>query len=199
MAVDDIVGCRVVGRYMDQNIVNTFHYQIINQAAGEDAILQALSDAWETTNKSDWLARHSDDYSLIGVRAFGVTGVNKVPGITHIDDPGDVVEPEALSPICRTITLYTESDNHRRRGRVMLSGSTAGMFDPSDGTVTLVEIAALVPLAILLTTLLTSGGNSFQPGLPPSGELPWEPYTGYKARLTPSVIRSRRVRGLMIG
>jgi len=199
MAVDDIVGVRIVGRYQQQNIVNTMHYKIIAQAVSEALVLQFLSDLWETSHKTAWLALHIDTYSLMGIRAFNKVGVNKKPGITHIDEAGGVALDEAPSPLCRTITLYTESDNYRRRGRLMLSGSNVSDFDDEDGAVTGSVIGSLQAFGSDVVENIDAGGTEFQPGLPPTDVLPWEPFTSALGRATPSLVRSRRVRGFSIG
>lgn len=199
MAVDDIIGIQIHGRYQQQNIVNLIHYQITEQTFDEMTILGNLCVAWETANKTAWLARHIDTYSLMGLKAFSLTGDNKLPGIRHIDEAGAVVGTEAPSPLCRTLTLYTGSDNYRRRGRVMLSGSADTMFNDDDGAVTDAELTALVTLGTALLDDVGSGGNVCVPGLAPNGILPYERYIGVLARKTPALIRSRRVRGFSIG
>ena len=74
MAVDDVVVLRAVGRYQSQNVVNTMHYKITAQTSTELAILASLTLAWDTDIRLEWLARHSDEYTLIGLKAFRVTG-----------------------------------------------------------------------------------------------------------------------------
>lgn len=199
MAVDDIVGIRIVGRFQSQNIVQTMHFKIITQDSMESTVLKALGDLWETTHKTAWLALHCDTYSLMGIRGFNKVGVNKRPGITHIDDPGVVALDELASPVCRTITLYTESDNYRRRGRLMLSGGTVNDLDVADGSVSGSMQAALTSLGSALIDNLVYAGDEFQPGLAPTALLPFEPFTSALGRLTPSLVRSRRVRAFLIG
>lgn len=199
MAVDDIVGIRVVGQYQGQNIVQVMHYKILAQTDDDHTVLTTLAVQWLADFDTAWLTVHSDQYFLIGVRTFSLTGANKKPGIVSDGSAGAVVGDETPSPVCRTITLYTDSDNFRRRGRLMFSGSVNAMFNVGDGAVTAAQIAALESLGASLIQQVTSAGNEFQPGLAPSGVLPFEPITAQKARKTPSVIRSRRVRGFLIG
>lgn len=199
MAVDDIVGLQICGRYQQQNIVNTIHFKLNEQVSDEHDILDSLCAAWEAANKVPWLARHMDTYSLMGLKGFSLTGDNKKPGIVHIDEPGVIVTGECSSALCRTITLYTDSDNYRRRGRVMLSGSSADHFNNDDGAVTDAELVLMAVLAPYLVADLSAGGDTAEPGLAPTVTLPWERFTGTQARKTPAVIRSRRVRGFSIG
>jgi hypothetical protein len=199
MAIGDIVGIRIVGRFQQQNIVHTMHYKIIAQAVSEALVLGFLSDLWETEFKTDWLAMHVDTYKLMGIRAFGKVGVNKQPGITHIDEAGGVALDESPSPLCRTITLYTESDNYRRRGRLMLSGCTVSDFDAADGAVSGSMLGTMQAFGTAVIANIDAGGTEFQPGLAPTDVLPFEPFTSAMARKTPSVVRSRRVRGFSIG
>lgn len=199
MAVDDIIGIQIHGRYQMQNIVNTIHYKITEQGSTEEHILQNTVDNWHFQNTAGWLARHIDTYSLMGLKAFSVTGDNKRPGIAHIDDPGVVTGTEVPSPVCRVITLYTDSDNYRRRGRVMLSGSETLQFMDADGSVTPAEIVLLQVLGVLLIADVEGGGDIVQPGLKPTELLPFEPFVSQLGRKTPSLIRSRRVRSFGIG
>lgn len=199
MAIDDIVGVHVVGRYQAQNIVNTLHYKIVGQTVTDHQILDLLCQAWDNTITAAWLARHIDSYELVGLRAFSKSGDNKRPGILAIGDPGVVTGVECPSPVCRVITMYTDSANYRRHGRLQLSGCDTLMFNDADGAVTTTEITALGTLADLLIDTLVQDEESFAPVLPPSGELLVEPITAVLVRKTPSLIRSRRVRGFSIG
>lgn len=199
MAVDDIVGVRVVGRYQSQNIVNTLHYKITAQTATEHEILQLLCAAWDATLSTQWVNRHIDTYELIGIKAFSKTGDNKRPGILDIGDAGAVVGEEVPSPICRVITLYTDSDNYRRHGRVMLSGGAVSMFNTDDGAVTAAEVTALETLADLLIDPITFDEEGVTPVIPPTDLLAVENITAALPRKTPACIRSRRVRGFSIG
>lgn len=199
MAVDDVVGIKVVGRYQEQNIVSTLHFQITAQTVTDHQILQLMATAWDAAMTTLWVARHIDSYSLIGVKAFSLTGNNKRPGIEVIDTPGGVVGIETPSSICRVITLYTDSDNYRRRGRVMLSGCDTTMFNTDDGAVTAAERLALATLADALLDPIVSDEESMTPVIPATDVLPVEPITATLSRVTPANIRSRRVRGFSIG
>lgn len=203
MAENDVVGLRITGRFQSQNIVHTLHYQITAQTSDDHEVLQNLCDGWDTKFTSAWVARHCDGYLLIGCKGFGKTGNNKRPGFANIETAGSVVAGEVPSPVCRTITLYTDSDNHWRRGRLMLSGCSEDMFNDNDGGVTDVEQTALLTLAGLLLETITESGDTFQPVLPAGvgvgGEYPVENITSYLIRRTPACIRSRRVRGFSVG
>lgn len=199
MAQDDIIGLSIIGRYQDQNISNTIHYRIADQADTENDVLTTLCVDWQTTLKIPWLAVHNAAYSLMGLKAFNVLGANKIPGIEHIDDPGTVVGDPMPSPLCRVITMYTDSDNYRRRGRIMISGGSLAEFDDEDGAVLPAAITALETLGALLLQPLSYAGNTFIPGLRGRGEMLYYPFTGMKGRKTPALISSRRVRGFSIG
>lgn len=199
MAVDDIVGVRVVGRYQSQNIVTTLHYKITAQTVAEHQFLQLLTNAWDTNLSAMWAARHIDTYELVGVKGFSKSGQNKRPGITDIGTSGSVVGSEVPSLICRVITLYTDSSNYRRHGRVMLSGCDTTMFNDDDGAVTSAEITALATLADELIDPITFDEQSVTPVIPPTDVLPVEEITASLVRKTPACIRSRRVRGFSIG
>lgn len=199
MAEDDTVGLHVVGRYQAQNIVSTLHFKITAQTVTEHQILQLLAGAWVDELEALWVAAHIDTYELVGVKMFSVTGDNKRPGIVAVGTAGTVVGSEVPSPICRVITLYTNSANFRRRGRVQLSGCDTTMFNDTDGAVTAAEILALASLADALIDPIAIDEESMAPVLPPRGELPVEPITAALVRKTPACIRSRRVRGFSIG
>lgn len=199
MAVDDIVGLRIVGRYQSQNIVNTLHFKITGQTGDDHDVLGDLTTAWGVTNQSQWLGMHSANYELVGLRGFSLTGANKVPGITEVGSPGTVVGTEVPAGICRVVTLYTDSSNYRRRGRIMLSGSVAEDFEEDDGSVDPTVRGFMASLGTALIQSIASAGSVFQPGLAPHGVLPFEEFTDVQARKTPALIRSRRIRGFLIG
>lgn len=202
MAVLDIIGLQIHGRYQNQNIVNTIHYQITEQVSNENDVLQQLVDNWVFINRGAWIGRHIDTYTLMGLKGFSVTGDNKRPGIAHIADAGLVTGTEVPSPVCRVLTLYTNSDNYRRRGRVMLSGSETLQFEDSDGSVTAAEIVLMEVLGASLIVDIDGEGDNAQPGLAPVAgppALPFEAFTSVLGRKTPALIRSRRVRSFGIG
>ena len=199
MAVDDYIGIHVVGRYQSQNIVNTLHYRITAQTVTDHQFLLLFCAQWEATLSAMWLARHIDTYELIGLKAFSKSGENKRPGILAIGANGDVVGSEVPSPICRTITLYTDALNYRKRGRVMISGCDTLMFNDSDGAVTSTEITALATLADGLIDPISFDEEAVAPYLLPVGIVDGEPITAALPRKTPAVVRSRRVRGFAIG
>lgn len=182
-----------------QNVVNKLSFQITAQAASEHLILQSLCDLWDTALTTGWAARHSDQYTLVGIKAFNLSGAAKQPGFKAIDEPGAVVGTDLPAAVCRTITLYTASVKYRRRGRVQLSGSQVAMFNVADGAVTEVEITALETLADLLFEDVTGDGNTFAPVIPANAVDPVEGITGAVPRRTPSLIRSRRVKQFLIG
>ena len=203
MADGDVIGIRIVGRFQGQNIVSTMHYEITHQTITDHQILQIFSDAWSAKFSAAWLLRHIDSYELIGLKAFSLTGGNKVPGRTIVETAGGVIGVETPSPLCRVITLYTDSDNHWRRGRVQLSGSADDMFNDADGAVSEAEITALGTLADLLIDGVESDEETFAPCLPAGtgvgGPYLLEPITAALVRRTPACIRSRRVKGFAIG
>lgn len=199
MAVDDVIGIQIHGRYQMQNVVNVMQYKITEQTADNHELLGKMCLAWETSHKTVWLGRHIDSYRLMGLKGFSLTGLNKRPGLVHIDEAGSVVGVETPSPICRVITMYTDSPNYRRRGRVMLSGSEDTMFGDDDGAVVDAELALLAILGTALMADLDDGSNAAEPGLAPHGLLEFEKFTAVQARRTPACIRSRRVRGFSVG
>ena len=199
MAANDVILLRVVGRYQQQNIVNTLHYQINMQTSTEAAVLGMFLTDWATANETAWLNCHIDTYELIGYKAFRVDGAAKIPAYQNRGVNGNVVGDEVPSNICRTITLYTASANHRRRGRVMLSGSEQGMFNLTDGAVTVAAVGVLQTLGDLLDSQLVGVADVFDPVLPASGVLPIEAVTKAVGRVTPSSVKSRRVSQYLIG
>ncbi|GAG73558.1 unnamed protein product, partial [marine sediment metagenome] len=80
MVVDDVAVVRVVGRFQSQNIVNTFHYRLTSVASAPVSVLQNLSITWDADHGAAWLARMSDAYDLIGVKAFVAKGDAVPPG-----------------------------------------------------------------------------------------------------------------------
>lgn len=199
MAVDDVVGLHIVGRYQGQNIVNNLSYQIAAQVLNELTILQDLCEQWDTTVKAAWVARHIDTYTLVGLKAFNLVGAAKLPGFKAIGTAGSVVGTEEPAPLCRVITLYTASAKYRRRGRVQLSGGDTAMFDDDDGSVTDAEQTALEAVGDILREPLTDAGNTFTPCIPANATDPVEEIVDARPRKTPSLIRSRRIRQFLIG
>ena len=199
MADTDVSTLRICGRYQGQNIVNTVHYQHTDQAGSDEEILRDLAIGWSTQFKTGWLARHNDAYTLVGLKAFVKEGTSKTPGYLVIDEAGAVVADQAVSFLCRTMTLYTADENHRRRGRIMISASNAAMFDASDGAVTTSELGLMQVLADLLEDPITYLTNTWTLVLPKVLTLGPFPVTDIRARVTPSSVTSRRVRQFAIG
>lgn len=199
MAVDDVVTLRVVGRYQSQNIVNTLHYQIAAQAANEQTVLDNLLIGWEADLEVLWLARHLDTYELVGLKAFNKVGAAKTPAFRAIATAGSVVGEEVPSSVCRTLTLYTASAKHRRRGRLMLSGTAVAMLETDDGAVTSMEQASLDTLGTTLLATIEQAGDEFNLVIPATAVDPVEPITDAKGRPTPSLIKSRRIREFLVG
>ena len=199
MADQDVSVLRIVGRYQQQNCVSSLHYIHDAQVASEQDILAALILEWSTTNEIAWLAAHIDTYELVGYKAFRVTGAAKVPAYMNRGTSGAVTGDEVPSNICRTITLYTASANHRRRGRVMLSGSEGTMFLTTDGSLTTAAVALLQTIGDLLDTPLDDGNNEWSLVLPAAGANPVEQVVKSLGRVTPSALKSRRVKQYLIG
>lgn len=199
MAIGDVFTLRVVGRYQAQNIVNTLHYQITDQAAGEQNILESFLDSWDTNVEASWVARHLDTYELIGLKAFADGGAAKTPAFLALGTPGSVVGEEVPAAVCRTITLYTESANSRRRGRVMLSGTAVSQLETDDGSVTAAEVALLTALGETLTTTLSGGGDEAVLCIPANATAGAEIIVDSRGRVTPALISSRRIDQFLIG
>lgn len=199
MAVDDECTLRIIGRYQDQNIVNTLHYIVTAQVSSDLNVLSQLVSQWLSDFQAAWLAIHADAYELIGVKAFGKTGTSKTPAVTAVGVAGDVAPPGMPAFVCRTITLYTASVKHRRRGRLMLSGTPTSHVDNDDGSLNATAIAALNGFGAAIIAPVSIGGDDFSPGLPIAGTDPWEDFQDYATRETPSSITSRRVREFLVG
>lgn len=199
MAVGDVSTLRIVGRYQDQNIVNTMHYKHTAQDTDDEGVLAVLLAAWEADWEAVWLARHSEDYELIGLKAFRQAGEPKTPAFLTIGEAGGVVGTELPALVCRTITMYTASAKHRRRGRLMLSGSVAESFNATDGALTATELAALVTMAGLCSTVLTNLDDSFAPCIPANATDDEELIIDALPRVTPSAVTSRRIKQYLIG
>lgn len=199
MAVDDVCVIRVVGRYQQQNIVNTLHLQITAQVSNEDEILDQLLTQFDSDIRVAWLACHIDTYEIIGLKAFRVDGAAKVPAYSNIGANGTVAGAEVPSNVCRTITLYTDSTNHRRRGRVMLSGSEQAMFNDTDGSITVAAVGILQTLGNLFDSGHSIDGDVFKYVLPATDLLPVVDVVKSVGRVTPSSVKSRRVSQYLIG
>lgn len=199
MSANDVAVVRVVGRFQDQNISNSFHYVLLSIDPPDNEALQNLATFWYTDIGAAWLARHSDAYELIGVKAFVAKGDASIPGYYNVGVSGDVVGDPQESYVCRTITRYTGNINPRVRGRAQLSGAVETMFDDADGAVTATEVTALAPLITLLDGNITGGGASWFPCLYDKVLDSTNLIILSKARVTPSLIRSRRIRQYSIG
>lgn len=199
MAVQDECTLRIIGRYQSQNIVNTMHYRITAQSTDDKDILDQLCALWATANQSEWLGCHSTAYELIGLKAFGKTGTSKTPGIQSVGEDGTRSGSPMVASVCRTITLYTADVKHRRRGRVMLSGSITEDFEADDGSLTTAALTLLTALGAKLITTLSGGGDEFKPGIPAAGADTWQDFVDKLARERPSQVGTRRVREFYIG
>jgi hypothetical protein len=199
MAQGDECTLRIIGRYQSQNIVNTMHYRIADQTTDDKDILDQLCTLWETANKTDWLACHNTAYTLVGLKAFGKTGTAKTPGTKAVGDAGTRSGTPVPANVCRTITLYTADVKHRRRGRVMLSGSISEDFEAGDGSLTESILTLLATLGAKLILALEGGGDEFKPGIPAAGADVWRDFNDLRARERPSQVGTRRVREFYIG
>lgn len=199
MAVGDIAVMRLVGRYQLQNVVNTLHYEIIEQPAEQVDQWQVLADDWATANATLWLGRHVDEYTLIGIKVFTRAGQTLPPGFATIGTAGSVVAAGNDALVCRTITLYSTNPNYRVRGRLQLSGGAQTMFDVTTGEVTQTEVDALDTLGAQLLQDINETLTHFKMVLWNPTLLQKNDLVEAKGRVTPSVIRSRRARQFNIG
>ena len=199
MASGDECTLRIVGRYQEQNIVNTMHYRISSQASSDLLILKQLVSGWLSNYQSAWTNCHVDDYELIGIKAFGKTGTAKTPAFSAVSASGAVTGDGHPAFVCRTITLYTADPKHRRRGRLMLSGTPVSHIDTTDGSLTASAETIMNALAAALIGTLSVGSDEFQPGIPAVGTDTWQDFVDYLSRQTPSAVTSRRIRQFLIG
>lgn len=199
MVVGDVAVVRVVGRFQNQNIVNTMHYALTAVVSDPTDVLTNLAITWDADHGAAWLARMSDAYELIGIKAFVAKGDAVPPGIVPVSISGDVVGDNQEAFVCRTLTIYTSNLNYRVRGRIMLSGGVETMFNDTDGSVTDAEIIALAPLITSLESDIAIGGDIWRLGTYNKTLDVFSDRTILRARKTPSVVRSRRVRQFSIG
>lgn len=199
MAEGNVAVMRIVGRYQDQNIVNTLHYELETQTGPEPLQWQELCTDWENANLTQWLLSHVDTYTLVGIKVFTAQGDTHPPGFLSVGSAGTVVGISNDALVCRTITLYTDDPNPRKRGRLQLSGGTTAMFDPATGRVTADEITDLDALGAFLLQPLAGVNNTYQMVL--WNKLLAQTYEIIRAagRVTPSVVRSRRAKQFSIG
>ncbi len=199
MPVGDIAVMRIVGRFQDQNIVNTQHWRVTTQGSGDEELWDQLCVEWTVTNGPLWLARMSDQYQLQGTKAFTVKGGSVPPGTSISAVSGDVAGDPQEAFVCRTITFYTDNANPRRRGRLMLSGGAENMFDDTDGSVASLEVGLLSILGANLMEDMISTDNTYElVFFQKSPEVIALPIKA-RGRLTPSILRSRRVKQFIIG
>lgn len=199
MPVGDIAVMRIIGRYQGQNIVNTMHYRVTTQVGGDVDLWDELCTDWEITNSPLWLARCSDEYELQGVKAFTVKGDSVPPGTALIQLSGDVAGDPQEAFVCRTITFYTDSGDNRRRGRLMLSGGTEAMFNDTDGSVAAAEVGLLTTLGTAFMADLDNGDNEYELVIYDAKSDTTSLPIKARGRLTPSIMRSRRVQQFLIG
>jgi len=199
MAISDELTLRIVGRYQSQNIVNTLHYRIVDQTSSDLAICESLVEGWDTAMRTLWCGVHIDTYTLVGLKCFRKTGTAKTPHFKLVTSVGTVAGDEVPSPICRCITLYTADSKSRRRGRIMLSGSEAGMFNTSDGAVSASQISNLETMMATLIQNIDHSSDEFELGIPAANGDSFQAITDSKPRVTPAVVTSRRIRQFLIG
>ena len=199
MAVDDIAVLRLVGRYQDQNIVNTMHYLVTEQTTSDLQLWLDLINGWYTAHNVLWLGEFIDEFIWVGLKAFTARGDTKPPGERTIGNAGTVAENPAPAFVCRTITLYSSSPNPRVRGRIMLSGSSEIMFDDADGAVVAGQLITMQALGDDLIEEVVENDNHYQPCLYNKATDTVSLLVAAKARTTPSVVRSRRIKRMLIG
>lgn len=199
MAVADVAVVRLVGRYQSQNIVNTLHYRITSQTEPELFQWQVLADDWLAANGALWLGEHVDSYTLEGIKVFTRKGVSRPPGFTSSGASGTVVGTPQDALVCRTITQYTASGNHRIRGRLQLSGGDTAMFDADTGEVTAAAITDLDLLGAQLLATIAETSTEFNLVLYNKLLDRTEDVVLLKGRVTPSVVRSRRAKQFTLG
>lgn len=199
MAVGDICVLRVLGEYQNQNIVNTLHYRIVTEGSQPEDRLDALCSAWSSALQSIWIAAHIDTYILAATQANLVKGNAIPPGEFLIAAAGLVSGVPSPAINCRTITLYSDSNNHRRRGRVMLSGSDDGDFDPDTGIVVVGAMTLMQAIGDELLEAITPTGDEWVLVLYEKATDTVSDVIKAKARPTMSVVTSRRGRPFNFG
>jgi hypothetical protein len=199
MTEGDTAVLRAVGRFQNQNISNTFHYTLTTLTTPDSDALANLVAFWATDIVVTWVGVHSDAYELIGVKAFVALGTSARPGYAAVGAVGSVVGDPQESFVCRVLTRYTDNVNPRVRGRLNLSGGVEAMFNDDDGSVTAAHIAELLPLATLLDAPIVGGDAVWTPAIVDKVAQTAEPITKSVPRVTPSVIRTRRIRQFSIG
>lgn len=202
MGVGDTIALKIVGRLQSQNIVQTLHYKVTAQTVADTAICDELCSAWSTTHQAAFLALISEDYELVGYKAFCVSGATLIPGQAVVGDNGTVVGESLPASVAKTITLYPEDVAMKHRGRFMIPGGTANHFDNDDGGVVAAQITSMQALGNALVAGCDNGaGDEFQLviwGDQGGGNEAFD-ISVAKARRTPANIRSRRIRELLIG
>lgn len=199
MAVGDVATLRIVSRYQDQNVVNTLHYQVVTQTSDEKDILNDLCTAWKTVLESGFTAVLNDQLDVVGYKAFNKAGSATVPGYVSSTGSGGVVATGEPAFVNKTITFYTDSANYRRRGRMMLAGVSQGELEATDGSLSPTALTALAAFGASLLVTLSNGGQEWKLVIPATAALPVEEVTDIRARETPSVNRSRRIRQFLVG
>lgn len=204
MAVGDYLMMKVIGRVQQQNIVNSLCWEISEQASTDAQICAGLAVDFETEVKTVWQLAHSDDYMLVGIKVYSLTGDPKIPGQNVVEEQGSVVGDLLPAYVCRTITLYPSDVDMKHRGRIMLSGTVVGMLDAADGGLTSAAIILLDNIADVLLAGIGSGGDSYDLRIwGKDDEEPPAPAAHAIARAdgrrTPSSVTSRRIRELLIG
>jgi hypothetical protein len=199
MAVGDVAVLRIVGRYQAQNIVNTMHYEVETQTTGDVQLWDDLVQAWFTAHSALWIAEHVDTYEWIGLKAFTVKGDTRPPGERAGAGAGTVAETPAPAFVCRTITFYSDNANPRVRGRLMLSGTSDEMLHNDDGSIVEGQVITMNILGNSLRATIDVNGNEFRPCLYNRGTDPVSLLVAAKGRITPSSVRSRRIRRMLIG
>lgn len=199
MAVGDIGILRVVGNFQSQNIVNSLHYEVTTQATSDLVLWDDLAAGWWSDFQAEWSARHSDAYTVEGIKVFTIKGDPHPPGVEIVNEAGAVIGDPQEAFIGRTITLYTESANHRNRGRLQLSGGVESMFDDTTGAVTATEVTAMSALIGQLLDGVITTDNAYSLVIYQRVLLTSFTVARAVARVTPSVVRSRRIKQFLIG
>lgn len=199
MAVGDVAVLRVLGTYQNQNIVNTLHYRIITEGSTPQSRLDSLCQQWSTDLQAVWIAAHIDTYELSATQANLVKGNAIPPGEFLIAAAGTVSGVPSPAVNCRTITLYSDSSNHRRRGRVMLSGSDDGDFAAGTGIVVSGAMILMQAIGDALLDSIEPTGDEWALVLYDKATDTTSDIIKAKARPTMSVVTSRRGRPFDFG
>jgi hypothetical protein len=131
-AVNDIIRATVVSTFLNQEIINVFHWKVLATSAASDLVFAQELEAYMESVLNDSLAQLSDEYSWLEIRFQNLTQDVVMPTVPWVGsaDGTDISDP--LPPQCAA-NVYWPTTRPRTRATKYFAGYTINALE-TDGT-----------------------------------------------------------------